>query len=644
MNNYLAIGFGGAGNNLAKFFRAQTGSPWLAVNLHSTGLTTLNADAVYVLNEKERQKGKLLHPKNIPQAISGLLNMLEPHIQQHKIPILFAGLGGRTGSLALLAFVEVLHSNNIAYKIAATLPFPFEGQAQQKAEEQLQRIKQLTSAVVTHQNFDADDELTRKQLSFCDYLSTVNKIIIDKIIAQGQEMQNNLIQIIQRKFEEAQKTNIALINEKGINAYNPLLVLRKKSEENGLHSNLIYSLINPNGNHYQGTLFLKRFIISLETCIPAENIDEELSDAVVHREKQLNHSQGRIDILIELKNYCMIIENKIYAADQPNQINRYIKACQDQEKNKQKTIIPIYLTPKGAKPSKNSFAKTTYKNVTELYTPSYEKNILQWCETCQNEKALENHENLRLTLQQYASSIKKLFPKKIIESKFEVLTNEQFFLNLTHEEQEVIFQYINSKKHEALIFLTKNLIPNSKPLALSQLIEKSLNYQLSLFIDSIEQLALDDGLLIANTGSKFPQEATTLLKKRNKWFNSIEGSKDTRNNKLIAISNPEKNNTNEIRWASIYFAKTAAYIGIIKTKDGATKKINKSEYETTTHHLEGFSIYLHSGNPLKEKFYCTKIDNIQHPSKDGFDIIKTLEALKNPKNLYEKLVEILNKQ
>lgn len=452
---------------------------------------------------------------------------------------------------------------------------------------------------------------------------------------------NNIIHGIERKFEEAQKTNIELINEKGINAYNPLLALRKKNEENGLHSNLIYSLINPTGSHYQGTLFLKHFIIALEIDIPAEDMTNQLSEAEVYREASTN--QGRIDIFIELKNYCIIIENKIYAADQPNQMNRYIAYCQDQEKNIGKTIIPVYLTPKGATPSKNSFDNSKHKNnVAKLHTPSYEKNVLQWCENCQKDKKLEKHENLRFTLKQYANAIAKLSKRNPEKIKYNILTNEQFFLSLTHEEQKVIFQQIKSKKYEAMNFLTTNLIPNSKPVALSQLIEKTLNYQLSLFIDSIEQLALDDGLLIANNDSKFPQEAATLLKKRNKWFNSLERAKDTRNNKLIAISNPEKNNTNEIRWASIYFAKTAAYIGIIKTEDGAIKKINKSEYDTTTHHLEGFSIYLHSGNPLKEKFYCTKINNIQHPSKDGFDIIKTLETLKNPKKIYNELAIVLN--
>ncbi len=48
--------------------------------------------------------------------------------------------------------------------------------------------------------------------------------------------------------------------QRGINDYNMLSVVRKPSHEVGMHSNVLYSLLNPEGLHYQGRLFLDLFI------------------------------------------------------------------------------------------------------------------------------------------------------------------------------------------------------------------------------------------------------------------------------------------------------------------------------------------------------------------------------------------------
>jgi hypothetical protein len=46
-------------------------------------------------------------------------------------------------------------------------------------------------------------------------------------------------------------------------------VVRKENAEVGMHSNVIYSLIDPNGLHYQDDLFLKIFI----TIVLGEKIE-----------------------------------------------------------------------------------------------------------------------------------------------------------------------------------------------------------------------------------------------------------------------------------------------------------------------------------------------------------------------------------
>ncbi|MGR6780340.1 Putative uncharacterized protein [Moritella viscosa] len=47
---------------------------------------------------------------------------------------------------------------------------------------------------------------------------------------------------------------------RGLNDYNMVNVVRKANQEVGMHSNVLYSLLDPNGLHYQNDLFLSLFI------------------------------------------------------------------------------------------------------------------------------------------------------------------------------------------------------------------------------------------------------------------------------------------------------------------------------------------------------------------------------------------------
>jgi hypothetical protein len=100
----------------------------------------------------------------------------------------------------------------------------------------------------------------------------------------------------------------------GIHDYSLMNALLKKTDEVNLHSNFIYSMINPKSNHYCENIFLKFF---LEAINEANFIN--LDNAKVHKEV------GKIDLLIEDGERVIIIENKLRAPDQEHQISRYIK-------------------------------------------------------------------------------------------------------------------------------------------------------------------------------------------------------------------------------------------------------------------------------------------------------------------------------
>lgn len=145
-----------------------------------------------------------------------------------------------------------------------------------------------------------------------------------------------------------------------------------------LHSKFICYLLNPKEGHNCGDVFLKIF---LEVISQNESIDDKLgnleqyllANAIVEREVNVgdgNELYGFIDIFIETEKFCIVIENKIHAREQPKQIERYAKHC----RKKNKSFVCLYLTP---------FGNYSSESGNEEYFPiSYERQIIMWLESC----------------------------------------------------------------------------------------------------------------------------------------------------------------------------------------------------------------------------------------------------------------------
>ena len=96
----------------------------------------------------------------------------------------------------------------------------------------------------------------------------------------------------------------------------------------------------------------------------------------VEIEKYCDNS-GRIDLFIEGKNFTLIIENKIDARDQPQQLKRYI----DSVRNKYaKDSYVIYLTRWGYTPSENSLPVPLRNELGKKFRLLKHGNIGQWIE------------------------------------------------------------------------------------------------------------------------------------------------------------------------------------------------------------------------------------------------------------------------
>lgn len=193
------------------------------------------------------------------------------------------------------------------------------------------------------------------------------------------------------------KKEVETKKKNGINNFNPILVLRKKGEEVGLHSQFIYSLIDPNAEHYQDTLFLDLFIKDVL------GLDDFGTISSVEREYIIDE-QRRIDFVIQSDRYKIAIEMKIYAVDQKNQISDYLKDMQSKiETDEDNEAQVYYLTLYGKKASQNSHNNVDYKRV------SFQKHILNWLNSCQNEiKNNTNLKNIYEAIEQYKIVVEKL--------------------------------------------------------------------------------------------------------------------------------------------------------------------------------------------------------------------------------------------
>ena len=184
--------------------------------------------------------------------------------------------------------------------------------------------------------------------------------------------------------------------------YNIFETLRLTTRETRLHSAVIADLLNPEGNHALGVQPLMAFLKVANIREPFTSADiENAKVEVEHCIGTISDDQtegGNIDILITIGNYCIIIENKIYAGDQPTQLLRYHNFC-----NKSPHTL-LYLTLDGHEASEKSAMTLNVEK--DYFCMSYQNEITKWLTKCISIAATKPL--VRETLQQYLNIILKL--------------------------------------------------------------------------------------------------------------------------------------------------------------------------------------------------------------------------------------------
>ena len=217
--------------------------------------------------------------------------------------------------------------------------------------------------------------------------------------------------------------------------FNVFSILDRESDEVKTHSAIIAELLNPQGSHSQGPLFLKLFLEKLlKKLQEGKKTQEELKqlqgemeqikenefdkfkvEVETSKKNRNGEALGRIDILVESDDVCIVIENKIYAEDQKRQLGRYYEYALDT--GKKRGII--YLTLLGDEPGEF----TLYGKPEEFYGEdkiplcrklpedtvvclSYKEFIITWVNDCIKE--VVRIPQIRETLHQYQMLLKEL--------------------------------------------------------------------------------------------------------------------------------------------------------------------------------------------------------------------------------------------
>lgn len=207
--------------------------------------------------------------------------------------------------------------------------------------------------------------------------------------------------------------------------FNVFSIMGMESDEVRTHSSIIGELLNPKGSHSLGEIPLQLFLKQIfgegskeqenETTEEKAEDKFEFDSASSICQKELyvgkiddeNTEGGRLDLVISDKSKAtIVIENKIYAPDQDNQLGRYRAAYP--------TAKLIYLTLDG---------KLSNEKVVKYFTRSYHTDILNWIEACAKEAF--DKPMVREVLNQYAFLIRKL-------------TNQTTNVNMKEEIETVI--------------------------------------------------------------------------------------------------------------------------------------------------------------------------------------------------------------
>lgn len=215
--------------------------------------------------------------------------------------------------------------------------------------------------------------------------------------------------------------------------FNIFNILKLQSKEVRLHSALLAELLYPKGSHGASSLLLKAFLKVIgedENYINCDRCSDNIKERYIGVKTETEG--GIIDIIIEDGNHAIIIENKIYAPDQENQLLRYYDYGKKKFPNGFKLL---YLTLHGDEASDYSLGGEDIKS----QNISYDNEIIDWLERCAD--LTKDRDNAKTIINQYCDIVKELTGKDMDKQYLERLKE----ITLAPENESAVGEILKMK-------------------------------------------------------------------------------------------------------------------------------------------------------------------------------------------------------
>jgi len=298
-------------------------------------------------------------------------------------------------------------------------------------------------------------------------------------------------------FELENDSTFQKLNQK-VNSFNTLKILRLENYEIR-HSNILAWLLNPKENHNLGDYFLRKlmeYLILIDENmdnpqyeIIGEILNHSLVDSHVYREVKTDKNR-LMDLLIvnqRIKS-IIIIENKIYSTESENQLDDYLDFVKHTFKDY--TIIPIYLTLDGEKPSNENYFILTYEkiesilhNILMLFKEQLNYDVYKFLEDYNQilkEKFYTNHDQILEAIEVYRNhkeTIDELFRETSVINKqlhfesgyeFEFIMKYKNTINYIYKHGQNILsysfeQFIDEQFNGEVLYNAHPTVPNLLP-------------------------------------------------------------------------------------------------------------------------------------------------------------------------------------
>lgn len=228
--------------------------------------------------------------------------------------------------------------------------------------------------------------------------------------------------------------------------FNVFTTLLSAQDEVRLHTRFLHELLNPEGTHDCGDLFLKLFFETIRKHPALEHDDSVSEEEWSHYDqpclwagKEVSTNQGQLDLLLEFDSHLLVIENKIWAVEQDRQLARYIDYLESQNKQSH----ALYLTLDGK-------AATTHENKAYLRI-SYKEHIMAWLERCLH--STYDIVPINQVLIQYRNVVKQLIGQtmeiKTMEMIKEFIRKNPLILK-THSEVAAAVEEIRKERRQEM--------------------------------------------------------------------------------------------------------------------------------------------------------------------------------------------------